>query len=116
MKFTKTARGFARIEFTDYYGEKCSLQKSSLADKDAIWLGVIDAKPQIMAREAIRLGLKPREGGEADNGWVPYEVPDEVMMTTRMHLTRAQVKKLLPALKHFVKTGELPTKNYSKSG
>lgn len=41
----RTARGFQWIEFTDYYGEQCSLQASSLAIYDkpgtsAIWLGL----------------------------------------------------------------------------
>jgi len=103
-----TERGFGRIEFEDFYGVKCSVQKSSLAEYDCIWLGCNGANPQIMARDAIRLGLKPIEGGEKDNGWVPFDVPDRVLMNTRMHLNREQVKALLPILKHFVKTGELP--------
>lgn len=37
---TKGDRGFARAEFEDLYGQKCSIQKSSLATSDAIWLGV----------------------------------------------------------------------------
>lgn len=40
MKVGETARGFSRIEFADYNGEMCSLQKSSLATEDCIWLGV----------------------------------------------------------------------------
>lgn len=35
----QTARGFDRIEFSDIYGALCSLQESSLATKDAVWLG-----------------------------------------------------------------------------
>ena len=34
-------------------------------------------------------------------------VPDEVLMTTRMHLNRKQVAKLLPVLQKFVDTGEI---------
>ena len=40
MKITQTERGFDITEFTDLYGSKCSLQKSSLASQDAVWLGV----------------------------------------------------------------------------
>jgi hypothetical protein len=104
---SKTSRGFALVEFTDFYDAACSLQKSSLAEHDTIWLGVDDAMPKIMARDAIRLGLKPVEGGEKDNGWVPYSIPQEVSLNTRMHLSREQVKALLPILKKFVKTGEI---------
>lgn len=35
-----TELGFAIGEFKDHYGEPCSLQKSSLAFEDCIWLGV----------------------------------------------------------------------------
>lgn len=107
MKVNKTDRGFALINFTDRYGAKCSLQKSSLATEDAIWFGVDDAEPKIMSSDAIRLGLKEREYNENDNGWQDYKLPKEVLLTTRMHLTREQVKELLPVLKRFVKTGEI---------
>lgn len=40
MKKDVTNRGFSVIHFTDSRGVKCSLQKSSLATEDAIWLGV----------------------------------------------------------------------------
>lgn len=103
----KTQRGFNIEEFTDLYGAKCSLQKSSLATEDAIWLGVNNADPKIMSSDAIRMGLKERTFTEEDNGWTSYDIPEEVLMTTRMHLSREQVKELLPILKKFVKTGEL---------
>jgi len=108
VKNVPTNRGFDYIEFKDFGDNECSIQKSSLAYVDCIWFGVNNPDPQIMARDAIRLGLKPVEGGELDNGWVPFNVPKEVLMTTRMHLTRKQVKELLPILKHFVKSGYLP--------
>jgi len=40
MKLTKTERGFPVDRFTDRYGSECSIQKSSLAFEDCIWLGV----------------------------------------------------------------------------
>lgn len=41
----QTERGFDFTAFTDMYRQKCSLQKSSLATEDAIWLGVdVDMK------------------------------------------------------------------------
>ena len=39
MKVEKTERGFSIVEFIDLYGKQCSLQESSLATDDAIWLG-----------------------------------------------------------------------------
>lgn len=73
-----TARGFAVGAFLDDYGAKCSIQKSSLATEDCIWLGM-------------------DEGQHVDGH-----------CCARMHLTRAMVRRLLPALEHFAATGDLP--------
>ena len=97
MELKKTARGFSYIQFIDRYGAQCSIQKSSLATEDAIWLGVDDANPKILAS-------KTKEGG---TGWVKYPISDDVLLTTRMHLTVDQVKELLPVLQRFVETGEV---------
>lgn len=97
MKKTKTHRGFVIIEFIDRYNTKCSLQKSSLAFEEAIWFGVDDPDPKIMAS-------KVQEGG---TGWVKYPIPDDVLISTRMHLSQEQVKELLPHLIKFVETGEI---------
>lgn len=40
IELSPTERGFYRAEFTDRYDEKCSIQKSSLAFEDCIWLGI----------------------------------------------------------------------------
>ena len=93
-----TNRGFDNIEFKDRYDAECSIQKSSLATEDAIWFGVNDANPIIMASQT-------KEGG---TGWVKYDIPKEVSLNTRMHLTQDQVKELLPILTVFAETGELP--------
>ena len=93
MKVSKTQRGFTVIEFEDRYGVSCSLQKSSLATTDAIWLGCDSANPRTMVR---------------GKGWTPIDMPDGVLCNTRMHLTQDQVRDLLPFLQHFVDTGELP--------
>lgn len=97
MKKGVTERGFALHEFTDAYGVQCSLQKSSLATADAIWLGVDNVNPQIMASDTP-------EGG---TGWVPYLIPANVHLTNRMHLTREMAKELIDALQVFVDTGNL---------
>lgn len=38
-KYEMTERGFGRYEFRDDYGELCSLQESSNAEREAVWLG-----------------------------------------------------------------------------
>ena len=104
IKFHNTQRGFRKGTFTDRYGEECSIQKSSLATEDAIWLGIENANPQIMQSDAVRLGLA---NISSPQGWMPYPVPSEVFLSTRMHLTKKEVKALLPILQKFVETGEI---------
>lgn len=40
----KTSRGFEYMEFEDIDGAPCSLQKSSLADERAVWLGCDESR------------------------------------------------------------------------
>ncbi len=93
----RTERGFCLLTFFDYYDQECSLQESSLAEEAAIWFGITDANPQILASTVIPNGT----------GWIKYDVPEDVLLSTRMHLTREQVGKLLPILQHFVNTGDV---------
>lgn len=103
MKLKHTERGFAFYEFTDYYGTECTIQKSSLATADAIWLGA--------SRVEVR-GFTPF--GKPDS-WTILTRADledrlgfqDVVSNNRMHLTRSQVEDLLPILQRFVDTGEL---------
>lgn len=102
-----TDRGFSTGKFIDRYGAECSIQKSSLAFEEAIWLGIDNPDPKIMSSDAIRLGLRKRTYDENDNGWIKYELPKEVLLNTRMHLTQTHVKQLLPILQKFAETGEI---------
>ena len=97
--FTKanTERGFDLIRFKDLYDSNCNIQHSSLATQDCIWLGIEDADPKIMAS-------KTKKGG---TGWVAYEIPTDVLLTTRMHLNRQQCFKLAKVLIKFALTGKL---------
>lgn len=52
---TLTERGFVRGEFTDHYGLACSLQKSSLATRDCIWLGVDDHRMHLTQEHVAAL-------------------------------------------------------------
>ena len=97
MKESYTNRGFKLIEFTDLYGAKYNIQKSSLATEEAIWLGIKDANPRIMASKTVAGGT----------GWVDYPIPEDVLLTTRMHLNQEQAKELITLLQKFVDTGEI---------
>ena len=80
VKFNQ--RGFAFLKFKDRYKQECSLQKSSIATEDCIWFGV-------------DVGIPKELGGDGEK------------INGRMHLTKKQVKELLPHLQRFVETGEL---------
>lgn len=92
MEKDKTHRGFDIYEFKDLNRVECSLQKSSLATEDAIWLG------------ANEIGLQEFRAGE---GWKEVNLPNQHVANNRMHLTQEQVAKLLPILTKFVETGEI---------
>lgn len=94
MKLEKNKRGFENSKFTDLYGEKCSIQKSSLATDDAIWLGI--NKPKLTVFENEQMGK-----------YLVTEMPKNFLVNSRMHLSREQVAELLPILQKFVETGEL---------
>lgn len=110
MIYTRTARGFALIHFQDYYGATIDIQKSSLATADCIWFGPSSADPKIMASKAQAHGVETEEAC----GWVPFPIPDDVLLTTRAHLSREMVAELIPILQHFVDTGTLPVTNKEK--
>lgn len=109
----KTSRGFQVVEFRDANGEKCSLQQSSAIltgplsvdrpGSSAIWLGCDNADPKIMASKAAQHGVETSE----TTGWVPYPVPDDVLMNTRMHLDRERVVILILHLQAWLDTGKL---------
>lgn len=108
MEHKKTEIGFDISEFKDTYGQMCSLQHSSIATDDRIWFGVNDGNPMIMASQAKQYGIDPVDGA----GWVKFPIPDDVLISTRMHLNREQVSELIPYLQSFIETGTLmsPTK------
>ena len=103
FELENTCRGFNLITFKDRYGDTCQIQESSLASEPAIWFGVADACPKVMASQAASLGVDTTE----TCGWVTYPIPEEVLLSTRMHLTVDQVKAILPILENFVETGEV---------
>jgi hypothetical protein len=103
IEWKKSSRGFAFGEFHDMDGNRCSIQESSLATDDCIWLGIDDAKPMIMASDAPKLGITT----DKVTGWIPYPIPEEVLLRTRMHLNREQALRLIEALRVFMDTGRL---------
>lgn len=113
-EYRKTERGFAQVEFKDANGYECSLQQSSaIGDYDDamdnpgssfVWLGVDDGKPQVLKSQAKALGLEFPPGEVS--GWMPYPIPEEVQISTRMHLSREQVKGLVERLQQWLSTGD----------
>lgn len=94
IKVETTNRGFGVGKFKDSYNNECSIQESSAATDYYIWLGI--DKPKITVFE-----------GESRGKYHEMDVPKTWMVESRMHLSREQVKNLLPLLQKFVETGEL---------
>ena len=115
LKFGLTNRGFALSHFTDKYGQNCSLQESSIfADKDGacIWFGCNNPDGKFTVLPQLTTDAK-RQALGLHPGWNEKSLkemfPDcDVNTPDRMHLSQKMVKQLLPALKHFAKTGRLP--------
>lgn len=80
--FSTTQRGFPVWVWSDLNDEACSLQKSSLATDDAVWVG-------------LNTGTHVRN----ERG--------EVVCCARMHLDREQAKWLAERLLAFALTGEV---------
>ena len=94
MEIKKTNRNFDITSFKDVYGQECSMQKSSVATDDYVWLGV--SKPKLTV-------FKDNNKGQ----YLVCDMPDNFDVSSRMHLSREQVANLLPHLKKFVETGEI---------
>lgn len=82
MKKSKTLRGFRIYKFKDDFGEECSLQASSRADKSQVWLGLSEMMPKMHPVLGESLGM-------------------------RMLLDRKLAKKLGKMLTDFAESGEL---------
>lgn len=98
----KTLRGFEVQYFTDDYGLDCSIQESSAVEPH-VWLGVHDPPHKIMWDSAEKYGIEV--GRKA--GWYDYPIPEEVLVESRMHLSRKQAKALAKKLWYFAKHGVL---------
>lgn len=96
-----TNRGFPRVLFNDTYDTPCSLQVSSCGECEAIWLGTTDAQPKVLAQQARSVGVETSE----TSGWVPYPIPEAVLLSTRAHLNREQVEALVVHLQNWLDTG-----------
>ena len=89
LEVNATQRGFGVIDFLDANQEACSLQKSSSAMADHIWLGV------------DKLQVKKLINGK----WQDVTPQGDVVGVNRMHLSQLQVQMLLPYLIKFVESG-----------
>ena len=111
-----TGRGFEIVKLIDAYGIECSVQQSSASadTEDAydrpgssyLWVGVDDPEPKVMRSQASEVGLKVPAGEEV-SGWMPYPIPEQVLLSTRMHLSKDQVFGLVQRLQAWLETGSL---------
>lgn len=94
---------FPHARFKDQKNNDCTIMISTLADDRCIWLGIVEVNPKIRAIHAEKNGIIT----EQKVGWVDFPIPDEVLLSSKMHLNMEQVKELLPLLQKFAETGEI---------
>ncbi len=93
-----TSRGFGISNFKDSRGMDCTVQESSNAGLNCIWLGAKEVQVQVMT----------------NNGWQVVDfsklcIDNQFVGNQRMHLSQENVKELLPTLQYFAEHGCLPT-------
>jgi hypothetical protein len=84
----------------DYYGEEIEVHTHRLSP-DCLVLGM-EKCPQIMCRDAVRLGIRETFNDERDNGWCDYPVPEEVLLYQRISLDVKGAKKMIELLQKFL--------------
>lgn len=109
--------GWPVIHFKDHYGKECSLQMSSLAEYEkpgtsAVWLGIDNCDPKVLARDAAKFGIKTKQ----TTGWVPYPIPPAVLLSSRMHLNREQVAALIAHLSAWLEQDTFEIDNPEQMG
>lgn len=107
-----TDRGFTEVAFCDSYDTQCRVSSSSVIfdypdaprrpGSSALWLGVAKVKAQVMARDAMEVGVLTKE----TTGWVDYPLPEQVLVSGSMHLNREQVAGLVARLQEWLDKGE----------
>lgn len=66
-------------------------------------LGIDGAPARILCSDAESLGVEKK----SDSGWQEYPLPEEVLLTSRMHLSRDDVAHLVNILQHWLENGHL---------
>ena len=87
INWETTHRGFSVGRFKDRYDKAASIQRSSIAFEDCLWLGCDD--PTVILNN------------------MPTTLPDNYKILARMHLNRELAADLWPVLKAFAETGML---------
>lgn len=103
MNKQQTSRGFVFYQFTESNGNVCSIQKSSAAERDLIWLGCDKLNIQ---------GFTPYGQPESWANITEEQINEKfgtkyISGNNKMHLNRETVAKLLPILQKFVDTGNI---------
>ena len=108
-----TQRGFRILTFHDTNeNNECSLQESSDALNECVWLGISKPDIQIMYKDALAAGLNLKKKYPETNecGWCDLPLPEGTLISSRMHLTREQARKLAHELFFFGRHGYLDCK------
>ena len=98
---TTTQRGFSLGSFEDTLGNPCSIQRSSLATKNCIWLGR-DGNVASVVSDADGNPVELEFNMNIRESCVPGEGPSHHSIDTRMHLSRPMVGVLVSLMEVFL--------------
>lgn len=119
----KTERGFTIMEFKDHGGLASSLQDSSLATDDAVWLGrgsdrmhlnragvnaILPYLDLYLEETDFPLARFTDLYGDECEAYTQDDILNIGTLGGIMTLDREQVRTLRPLLTHFTETGFLP--------
>ena len=108
MNIEETRRGFKLGTFKDTKGVECSIQKSSLASKQAIWFGVNEVDPRIL-KEGVwepvtTASYQPTDihGNLIVGELTPVTELHQVLYEDRMHISQDHANTLLEIFNKFL--------------
>ncbi len=108
MNVEETRRGFKLATFKDAKGIECSIQKSSLRSKQAIWFGVNKVDPRILKKgvwePVTTAGYQPTDinGNLIIGELTPVTELHKVLYEDRMHLSQDHTNILLEIINKFL--------------
>ena len=94
LRETIDNRGLKVIEFRDICDIEFSIKK---CPNELLQININDSEPSILKYD-------PDDNREE---WIDYSIPEDTYVNIKIHLSKEQVKEIIPILCNYAYTGEL---------